>query len=173
MFSISLPGLVLAACWLPILLGWFHMDIISCLSNGTKLPNRLNNNRQQRESIYMRNSLLSLPFRDTHWSNQPIFAKVYSTGPYLFDSQAKYVQTRHVFMTAWRYDNTGYNPFQTCAISEDAKTFYKLPEGPQNPRDIFLQISEWLVLPNTFSSMGGINNKRQEKVRGQQFSKIL
>lgn len=121
-----------AGGWLAILLGRFHMDITTCLSEWYKITDRIAP-RSKPEEICMR------AFHHYYFNPERLveqidsLTRVYGTGKYLFDNHAGEVRTRHVFVAALRSDASGYNLFRTYEIPGDAKMPHKLLEGPQNP----------------------------------------
>jgi len=118
--------------WLAILLGRFHMDITTCLSEWYKITDRIAP-RSKTEEIRMR------AFHHCYFNPNILveqiesLTKLYGTGKYLFDDRAGEVRTRHVFVAALRSDSTGYNLFRTYEIPVDAKMPERLLEGPENP----------------------------------------
>jgi hypothetical protein len=121
-----------AGGWLAILLGRFHMDITTCLSEWYKITDRIAP-RSRSEEIRMR-AFHHCYFNPDRLVEQIEFLiKVYGTGNFLFDNLAGEVRTRHVLVAALRSDASGYNLFRTYEIPGDAKLPKKLLEGPENP----------------------------------------
>ena len=121
-----------AGGWLAILLGRFHMDITTCLSEWYKITNRIEP-RSRTEEIRMR-AFHHCYFNPSRLVEQiDSLTKVYSTGQFLFDDHASEVRTRHVFVAALRSDASGYNLFRTYKIPGDARLPKRLLEGPENP----------------------------------------
>jgi hypothetical protein len=121
-----------AGGWLAILLGRFHMDITTCLSEWYKITGRIAP-RSKPEEIRMR------AFHHCYFNPERLveqidsLTRVYGTGKYLFDNRAGEVRTRPVFVAALRSDASGYNLFRTYEIPGDARMPHKLLEGPKNP----------------------------------------
>lgn len=121
-----------AGGWLAILLGRFHMDITTCLSEWYKITDRIAP-RSKSEEIRMR------AFHHCYFNPERLVEQIesltraYSTGKYLFDNRAGEVRTRHVFVAALRSDASGYNLFRSYEIPGDARMPHKLLEGPENP----------------------------------------
>jgi hypothetical protein len=121
-----------AGGWLAILLGRFHMDITTCLSEWYKITDRIAP-RSKPEEIRMR------AFHHCYFNPERLveqidsLTRVYSTGKFLFDNRAGEVRTRHVFVAALRSDASGYNIFRSYEIPGDARMPHKLLEGPENP----------------------------------------
>ena len=121
-----------AGGWLAILLGRFHMDITTCLSEWYKITDRISP-RSKPEELRMR------AFHHCYFNPERLveqidsLTRVYRTGEYLFDNRAGEVRTRHVFVAALRSDASGYNLFRTYEIPGDARMPHKLLEGPENP----------------------------------------
>lgn len=121
-----------AGGWLAILLGRFHMDITTCLSEWYKITNRIEP-RSRTEEIRMR-AFHHCYFNPNRLVEQiDSLTKVYSTGQFLFDDRASEVRTRHVFVAALRSNASGYNLFRTYEIPGDAKLPKRLLEGPETP----------------------------------------
>jgi hypothetical protein len=121
-----------AGGWLAILLGRFHMDIITCLSEWYKITDRIAP-RSKSEELRMR------AFHHRYFDPERLveqidsLTRVYGTGKYLFDNRVGEFRTRHVFVAALRSDASGYNLFRAYEIPIDAKMSHKLLEGPENP----------------------------------------
>ncbi|KAE8445383.1 hypothetical protein EG329_013506 [Mollisiaceae sp. DMI_Dod_QoI] len=121
-----------AGGWLAILLGRFHMDITTCLSEWYKITDRIAP-QSKPEELRMR------AFHQCYFNPERLveqidsLTRVYDTGSYLFDNRAGEVRTRHVFVAALRSDASGYSLFRTYEIPEDAEMPGKLLEGPENP----------------------------------------
>jgi hypothetical protein len=121
-----------AGGWLALLLGRFHMDITSCLSEWYKIAQNIAP-RSAAEELRMR------VFQ--HWYFNPDrlvaqvdhLTRIYGTGEYLFANSTDGIRTRHVFVAALRSDAKGYNLFRTYPIPLSAKLPNKLLEGPANP----------------------------------------
>jgi hypothetical protein len=121
-----------AGGWLAILLGRFHMDITTCLSEWYKITDRIAP-RSKPEEIRMR------AFHHCYFNPDRLveqidsLTNIYGTGKYLFDNRASEVRTCHVFVAALRSDASGYNLFRTYEIPGDARMPKRLLEGPENP----------------------------------------
>ncbi|KAN0092204.1 FabD/lysophospholipase-like protein [Hyaloscypha variabilis] len=121
-----------AGGWLALLLGRFHMDITTCLSEWYKITDRIAP-QSKPEELRMR------AFHHCYYNPERLLeqidslTRVYGTGKYLFDNRAGEVRTRHVFVAALRSDASGYNLFRSYKIPEDAAMSHKLLEGPENP----------------------------------------
>ena len=121
-----------AGGWLAILLGRFHMDITTCLSEWYKITDRIAP-RSKPEELRIR-AFHHCYFNPERLAEQiDSLTRVYGTGKYLFDNRSGEVRTRHVFVAALRSDASGYNLFRTYKIPRDARMPHKLLEGPRNP----------------------------------------
>jgi len=118
--------------WLAILLGRFHMDITTCLSEWYKITDRIVP-QSKSEEIRIR------AFHHCYFNSDRLvrqidsLTKIYGTGVVLFDNQAGEVRTRHVFVAALRSDSSRYNLFRTYAITGDVRSPKMFREGPENP----------------------------------------
>lgn len=121
-----------AGGWLAILLGRFHMDITTCLSEWYKII-RCIMPRSKTEELRMR-ALQHCIFNSDRLVRQvECLTKEYGTGDYLYDKKSPRVRTRHVFVAALRVDNKDYNLFRAY-LTSSAKMPAKLREGPKNPK---------------------------------------
>jgi hypothetical protein len=121
-----------AGGWLAILLGRFHMDITTCLSEWYKII-RCIAPRSRSEEMRMR------AFQHCYFNPDSLVEQVeylteeYRTGQFLFDTARSNVRTRYVFVAALRSDGDDYGLFRTYNIPKLAKMPEKLREGPKNP----------------------------------------
>lgn len=121
-----------AGGWLALLLGRFHMDITSCLSEWYKITQNIAP-RSGAEEMWMRLTQHCYFNPDRLVDQVDRLTKIYGTGEFLFADNADSVRTRHVFVAALRSDAKGYNLFRTYPIPASAKLPKKLLEGPVNP----------------------------------------
>ena len=121
-----------AGGWLALLLGRFHMDITSCLSEWYKITQNIAP-RSGAEEMWMRLTQHCYFNPDRLVEQVDRLTKIYGTGEYLFADYGDTVRTRHVFVAALRSDAKGYNLFRTYPIPASAKLPKKLLEGPVNP----------------------------------------
>lgn len=123
-----------AGGWLALLLGRFHMDITSCLSEWYKITQNIAP-RSGTEEIRMR--LLKHCYFNPDRLVEQIdnLTRIYGTGEYLYANNTDGIRTRHVFVAAYRPDAKGYNLFRTYSIPQTAKLPEKLLEGPRNPAE--------------------------------------
>jgi hypothetical protein len=121
-----------AGGWLALLLGRFHLDVTSCLSEWYKITQRIKP-RSKGEKVRMR--LLHHCYFDPDRLVEQVdqLTQLYGTGDYLFSDDAKDIRTRHVLVAALRSDAKGYNLFRTYPIPETASLPEKLLEGPRDP----------------------------------------
>lgn len=118
-----------AGGWLAILLGRFHMDITTCLSEWYKITQRIAP-RSMREEIRMR-AMKHCYFNPKRLVEQiNALTKTYGTGEFLFENRPGEVRTRHVFVAALRSDAKKYNLFRTYALPGDPALPTRLLEGP-------------------------------------------
>ena len=121
-----------AGGWLAILLGRFHMDITTCLSEWYKIT-QLIAPRSKAEEIRMR-ATKHCYFNPKRLVQQiDTLTKIYGTGDFLFDNRRGEVRTRHVFVAALRSDAKRYNLFRTYEIPPDPALPTRLLEGPEDP----------------------------------------
>lgn len=121
-----------AGGWLALLLGRFHMDITSCLSEWYKITQSIAP-RSGAEEMRMRLFHHCYFNPDRLVEQIDSLTRIYKTGEYLFRNDADGIRTRHVFVAALRSDAKGYNLFRTYPIPQSAKLPNKLLEGPVNP----------------------------------------
>jgi hypothetical protein len=121
-----------AGGWLALMLGRFHMDITSCLSEWYKITQNIAP-RSGPEEMWMRLTQHCYFNPDRLVEQVDRLTKIYGTGEYLFTDDTAGVRTRHVFVAALRSDGKGYNLFRTYPIPTSAKLPKKLLEGPVNP----------------------------------------
>jgi hypothetical protein len=121
-----------AGGWLALLLGRFHMDITSCLSEWYKITQNIAP-RSAAEEMKMRLFHHCYFNPDRLVEQVDHLTRIYGTGEYLFADSTNGVRTRHVFVAALRSDAKGYNLFRTYPIPTAAKLPKKLLEGPANP----------------------------------------
>lgn len=121
-----------AGGWLALLLGRFHMDITSCLSEWYNITQNIAP-RSGAEELRMR--LLKHCYFNPDRLVEQIdnLTRIYGTGEYLFSNDTDGIRTRHVFVAALRSDGKGYNLFRTYQIPPLAKLPNKMLEGPANP----------------------------------------
>jgi len=121
-----------AGGWLAILLGRFHMDITTCLSEWYNIIQNIAP-RSKTEKLLMRT--MHHCYFDPKRLTQQIddLTKVYNTGNFLFDKETPEVRTRHVFVAALRSDATVYNLFRTYGLPEKPAHSSGLLEGPEDP----------------------------------------
>jgi hypothetical protein len=121
-----------AGGWLALLLGRFHMDITSCLSEWYKITESIAP-RSKSQEIRMRlfQHCYFDPGRLVEQINE--LTRLYDSGDCLFSDSKKEIRTRHVFVAAYRPDAKGYNLFRTYPIPQTAKLPEKLLEGPRDP----------------------------------------
>jgi len=117
-----------AGGWLAILLGRFHMDITTCLSEWYRIihcitPRSKREEKRMGASKHCYFNQNRLKQQINHLTSE------YGTGDKLFDEQTPCVRTRHVFVAALRSDAQEYNLFRTYKIPKSGK----LREGPEEP----------------------------------------
>ncbi|KAH9208952.1 acyl transferase/acyl hydrolase/lysophospholipase [Leptodontidium sp. 2 PMI_412] len=121
-----------AGGWLAILLGRFHMDITTCLSEWYKITRNIAP-RSKTEEMRLR-AIKHSYFNPNRLVQQiDTLTRVYGTGDLLFDDHAGEFRTRHVFVAALRSDAEQYNLFRTYEIPKNAAIPNRLLEGPNDP----------------------------------------
>ncbi|TVY76136.1 hypothetical protein LSUE1_G005975 [Lachnellula suecica] len=121
-----------AGGWLAILLGRFHMDIATCLSEWNRITHCITP-RSKSEEIRMR------AFQHCYFNPERLVEQIdsltqeYCTGEHLFDRERGTIRTRHVFVAALRSDAQDYSLFRTYRIPKTAKLPEKMREGPEKP----------------------------------------
>jgi hypothetical protein len=121
-----------AGGWLAILLGRFHMDITTCLSEWYKII-RCIAPRSKGEELRMR------AFRHCYFNPDRLVTQIenltkeYGSGEHLFERGTANVRTRYVFVAALRSDAKDYNLFRSYDIPKSARMPDKLREGPKSP----------------------------------------
>lgn len=123
-----------AGGWLALLLGRFHMDITSCLSEWYKITQNIAP-RSGAEEMWMRLTQHCYFNPDRLVDQVNRLTRIYGTGDNLFADDNGGIRTRHVFVAALRSDAKEYNLFRTYAIPASAKLPKKLREGPANPEE--------------------------------------
>ncbi|XMA15056.1 hypothetical protein WAI453_007847 [Rhynchosporium graminicola] len=121
-----------AGGWLAILLGRFHMDITTCLSEWYKIIRNIAP-RSKSEEIRMRAFKHSYFNPDRLVQQIDTMTKIYRTGDLLFDDLAEDFRTRHVIVAALRSDAEKYDLFRSYKIPENAALKRQLLEGPVDP----------------------------------------
>jgi hypothetical protein len=125
-----------AGGWIAILLGRFHMDITSCLSEWYKITSCIAP-RSKSEEVRMR--VLQNAYFDHNSLMHQIecLTALYGTGKHFIPDSCNSsdVRTKHVFVAALRTDASGYNLFRSYEIPSWAELPKKLLEGPRDPKE--------------------------------------
>lgn len=122
-----------AGGWLALLLGRFHMDITSCLSEWYNITQCIAP-RSKAEELRMRVFQHCYFDTDRLMSQIDELTSIYGTGPDLIDNDKERSRCRHVFVAALETNPKNgqlkYNLFRTYRCPEGAN----LLGGPENPQ---------------------------------------
>jgi hypothetical protein len=122
-----------AGGWIAILLGRFHMDITSCLSEWYKITSCITPKSKSEE-------MLLRVLQNSYYDEKNLMHQIgrlttlYGTGKCLIPETAGNVRTQHVFVAALRTDGSQYSLFRSYEIPDWADRPTMMLEGPNDPK---------------------------------------
>ena len=125
-----------AGGWLALLLGRFHLDVTSCL---TEWYNLIHCIKPRTNGEVFRRRLFQHSYFDIDHLIEQVgqLTELYGTGKYLFSNDSKQIRCRYVFVAALNADKKlDYNLFRTYECPSNPKQ--RLLKGPSNPREYLM-----------------------------------